>query len=140
MVFLTKNESGLFRPFNLNAFLDSFFYDWPTADTKPPMTARPVYEGKALKGTEIQIAAAGYKMEDFKIWTEEDKLWISGDNCNNPEVADRFKCAFTKKLVVQKSLDIALAEVKFQNGLLCVFLPLKEERKSAKNYLLGNPE
>ena len=139
MVFLQKRECSL-APFtspfmDLDEFIRLFFYDWPQSDTKPPMSVRPIYKEKNLIGAQVEVAVAGYRKEDLNVSLEGDKLYIYGDN-RERDISERFKSRFEKKVVLQKNLDTSKIDIKFEDGILSVYIPMKEIA-SEKKLLFG---
>lgn len=123
--------------------LDRFFYSWPKNDPKPPGAWRPIIEmveGKEeCTGIEIQLAVAGFKEEDLKVYQQGRKLIVEGDNTHREEVDLKWKSQFKKEVSLQEKLDLEGAEVKLFDGLLSIKIPLFKSLRE-KKYLLGKKE
>lgn len=86
----------------------------------------------------ITLALAGYKKEDVKISTEENKIVIStADGYVKPEPEEGTKIiagnikhsAFKSSFVVPETkFNFAEISAKFENGLLEITIPPKEKR------------
>ena len=124
--------------------LDRFFYNWPKNDPKPPAAWRPVIEqdenGKEeYCGLEIQLAIAGFKEEDLKVYQQGRELIVEGDNSHRIEVDQKWKSSFKKKISLQEKLDLDDADVNLFDGILSIKIPLHRSLRE-KKYLLGNKE
>jgi len=123
--------------------LDRFFYNWPKNDPKPPAAWRPILEEIEGKeeccGLEIQLAVAGFKEEDLKVYQQGRKLIVEGDNTQRAEVDQKWKSQFKKEVSLQEKLDLDNSEVKLFDGLLSIKIPLFKSLRE-KKYLLGKKE
>jgi HSP20 family molecular chaperone IbpA len=123
--------------------LDRFFYNWPKNDPKPPAAWRPITEeidGKEeLSGIEIQLAVAGFKEEDLKVYQQGRKLIVEGDNSHRDEVDVKWKSQFKKEISLQEKLDLDSAKVDLFDGILSIKVPLFKSLRE-KKYLLGKKE
>lgn len=111
---------------------DSLFYSWPK-QIKPPIERFPVYDSDGnITRVEIQMALAGFKKGDVKVYAESGLLHIEGDNTKNKEVAERFRSNFSHQFSYSKKLDVDKAEVSLDNGVLMIKIPVQEEVKNKK--------
>jgi len=118
---------------------DELFFNFPTAP-KPPMDVSPAYDGKydsSLLGWTVTMAVAGLSEKDVLVESDGQILYIKGDN-SEKEIPDKFKCSFNHKLQIAKELDLTKTKVSLDNGLLTIFIPLAEDKKSKKLLLFGN--
>ena len=83
----------------------------------------------------IEMALAGFSKEDIQIHTEANKITISADGSklkgtlaeNRRRIAKR---AFKKSFVdYHNTLDFANSDASFENGLLKITIPLRDEVK-----------
>lgn len=86
----------------------------------------------------VEMAAPGMKKDDFKIELDGNKLTISSERENNYEEKEGEKYAkrefsyqsFQRTFQLQKEVvDIEKIEAKYENGLLHLVIPKKEEAK-----------
>lgn len=134
MVLSNWHSGPHFSPKNLEELFESLFYRYPD-DTKPPIENFPIYKDNSLKGYKIQMALAGFKEEDLKVWFDERTIVIEGSNLET-DIADKFKCDFKREFNCSNKLDLSAAKVSFENGLLDIYLPIIEPEKK-KTYLFG---
>src|SRR4030042_1412060 len=109
-------------------FFSTFFYGYPK-ETKPPYEMRDVYIDKSLKGWQITYALAGFKEEFIKVWSKRRELFVEGNNDQEESYAKgtKFACSFKQKFLVSDKLDLSKMSVDFEDGLLMIFIPVKEE-------------
>lgn len=121
----------------LENMIDQLFYKWDT-NSKPPVSAIPILDEAKNKvnGVNIQYALAGFKEEDLNIWHENNVLYVKGDNTYNKDISDKFKCYFKQRFPVSKELDLSKTEIKLENGLLSIIIPIAE-KEDKKIWLLG---
>lgn len=131
------------NPISPMELLDRFFYNWPKNDPKPPGSWRPIVEevdGKEeCTGLEIQLAVAGFKEEDLKVYMQGRKLIVEGDNSHRTEVDPKWKSQFKKEVSLQEKLDLDGAVVNLFDGILSIKVPLFKALRE-KKYLLGKKE
>ena len=119
------------------SLFDNLFFNWPESP-KPPLDSFPIKEENDLLGWEIQMALSGYTEDDVKVWHENQVLHIEGDNTKKDFISPKFKSAFHHKIAVSRDLDVSAAEVKLEEGILSVRLPVNITAKT-EGLLFGKP-
>lgn len=128
-------------------FFKTFFYETSRA-TKPPCEVKPIYERYdpqnlrthgPLMGWNIIYALAGFKEEDLKVWSKKREFFVEGSNDNEDSFAfgTKFACNFKEKFTVSDKLDLDKMTVDFEDGLLIIYVPVKEETESDKVFHFG---
>ncbi len=117
---MVRHNSILFKDFE--SILQSCFHSFP--DENRPPTSLEIRK----KGTDqylyIQMALAGFVEDDIKVWSENNVLYISGDNTANEDLQDKFKMSFMRQWALRKDLDSKKAQVGLKNGLLTIEIPI----------------
>jgi HSP20 family molecular chaperone IbpA len=115
---------------------NSLFYNFPQ-EVKPPYSQKiQTNKDGVATGVVLQLAVAGFKMEDIKVWYEDRELHIEGDNRERDGVLDKFKTSFSWKVPVSDKITLEKSEINFEDGLLTINIPIEEPAKSRK-YLFG---
>jgi HSP20 family protein len=90
----------------------------------------------------IELAAPGLKKEDFKVNIERDKLTISTEkkmesNENEKSYTRRefSYSSFTRAFTLPDSADVDRIEASYQEGVLRLSLPKKEEAKAVSRQI-----
>lgn len=111
-----------------------FFYSWPFSEPKPPSSAFPILseDKKKYVGIEIQFAVAGFEKEDLSVYNEGRTLFVIGDNIKREGIAEKFRCAFSRKIPLQEVLDIENAVVDLTNGILSIKILTKDSKEVKK--------
>lgn len=85
------------------------------------------------KGFELEVGAAGFAKEDYKIGIEGNILTISSE-VKPQEGTDReylrrefYYGSFSRSFALPKSIDTEKVAADYQNGILRVMLPKREE-------------
>jgi len=85
-------------------------------------------------GFNIELAAPGLKKEDFKINIEKDRLIVSSENKQEEEVKEEKYTrrefnynSFSRSFYLPKSINREAIEASYDNGVLKLTLPKKEE-------------
>lgn len=142
-------------------FFRSFFFE-SSRETKPPSEIKAVYKltkmdkkakdsveisHEQLIGWKITYALAGFKKENVKVWSRKKELWVEGGNTDNELLKNersivvdesKFRCNFSQKFIVSDKLDLTKMTVTFEDGLLQIFIPTKEEVDTDKIIHFGN--
>jgi HSP20 family molecular chaperone IbpA len=129
---------------NFSAFdslIDQLFYSFPT-ESKPPMSKTyKLDDNDKIVGIQLQLALAGMSNEgekkEVKVWGDNGKLYIEGDNDLNDDISAKFRNKFSWALPVSNKLDISRSSAELKNGLLTIDIPLVEVEES-RHYLLGS--
>lgn len=137
-------RSALFRGLFDDPLFNACFFGKQT-ESKPPSEIFPVYDKEnTFKGWKIIYALAGFRTEDLEVYTEGKALFIKGDNTgNNSPLFDetylsKFACSFEHRYATTEMMDLGNITTTHENGLLQVFIPIKEVEKPKRNILLGN--
>jgi HSP20 family molecular chaperone IbpA len=113
-----------------------------TQESKPPCEFLPIYEENStqIKGCQICFALAGFRKEDIRVWSKKKTLYITGDNTKegSPVFGSKFACSFKREFNVADKLDLTHLEVSFENGLLKIIIPMRDEVETDKIIHFGN--
>ena len=126
---ITKNSIGM------DDYLNSFF------NSDFPQTNYPPYNLVQLNNHEskLEIALAGFKKNEVKVYTEFGKLYVEGQKEKTEDVGE-----FVHKGLAQRSFqrvwtitdDTEVGSVSFDDGLLVIELnKIVPEHHSRKDYL-----
>jgi HSP20 family molecular chaperone IbpA len=136
-------RNALFRGLFDDPLFHTCFFGKQT-EPKPPSEIFPVYDKEnVFKGWKIIYALAGFREEDLEVYTEGEALFIKGDNRgeNSPlfdgTYLSKFACAFEHRYATTEIMDLQNITTVHANGLLQVFIPVKEVEKPKRNILLG---
>lgn len=86
----------------------------------------------------LEVAAPGYKKEDFKVSIDNDLLKISAEKENNPVEGESYtRCefltgSFERTFVVGKAIDTSKIDARYESGILTVYLSKRDEAKPQK--------
>jgi HSP20 family protein len=86
----------------------------------------------------LEVAAPGYKKDDFKVSIDNDILKISAEKQNNPVEGETYtRCeflagSFERTFVVGKTIDTNKIDARYENGILTVYLAKRDEAKPKK--------
>ena len=128
---IAKNSIGM------DDYLNTFF------NSDVPQSNYPPYNLIQLNNHEskLEIALAGFKKDELKVYTEFGKLYVQGKKDESENVGE-----FVHKGLAQRSFervwtvtdDTKVGSVKFEDGLLSVELnKIVPEHHARKNYLGG---
>lgn len=133
----------LFRGLFDDPLFNSCFFG-TQKETKPPSENYPVYdENNQFMGWKIVYALAGFRQEDLEVWAEDKALYVSGNNSKegaplwDEKGLSKFSCNFKHRYALTDKLDIGNTKTSLENGLLQIFIPVKEEAKPKRITLLG---
>lgn len=125
---------------SLNNVFDELFNTFPTASGNDVAnnTAAPVNINETENGHDLHFNVPGRNKEDFKINVEKRLLTVSYEKKEQSEGKEikpvrrewslhNFKRSFT----LDEKINADGIEAKYENGILKVFLPKKEEVKTA---------
>jgi HSP20 family protein len=129
----------------LSTWLDDFFSnelaDWRNQNFSAPNTTLPKVNIKEDdKGFAIEMAAPGLKKEDFKIQLHDNLLTISSEKKEEKKEEKDKKItrqefsyqAFTRSFTLPESADGEKINAAYQDGILTLTIPKKEEVKPQK--------
>ena len=117
------------------------FHTFPVAG-KPPLVidlygAGPNDEDETSDGgVLIRMAVAGYKEEDIKVYTQDNVLYIEGDNTSREKVPEKFRSKFVRTLPSKGNIALEKTKVKLEDGILSVSVPFISPEEH-RTYLFG---
>jgi HSP20 family protein len=124
----------------LNNFFDEFFNDFPAFDgkdfSKENWGSVPVNIHETNDAYHLELNAPGRSKEDFKIAVENGLLTISFEKKEKNKTED-YKTirkeftnrSFKRSFSVDEKIDSNNIQAKYENGLLKLLLPKKEQIK-----------
>ena len=138
---LTKRNGNLLNP--LPMLFDDFFkrdlFDWNNSNYSDTNTTIPAVNIKETAyNYEVQVAAPGMTKDDFKVELDGNSLTISSEKSqqNEQKEGERFSRkefsyqSFQRTFNLQKDVvDIDKIQAKYDNGILHLMIPKKEEVK-----------
>ncbi|HLP39811.1 Hsp20/alpha crystallin family protein [Lacibacter sp.] len=138
---LVKRNGNLLNPFPM--LFDDFFnrdlFNWNSSNFSNTNTTIPAVNIKeTAEHYEVEVAAPGMAKTDFKIELDGNSLTISSQKSNQNEEREDGKYfrrefsyqSFQRTFTLQKDVvDIDKIEAKYENGLLHLLIPKKEEAK-----------
>lgn len=111
---------------------DRFFSENQRMGSLPPVNIM-----ESNEGYHIELAAPGLRKEDFKINVERDQLSISAETSTEKKTEDRrynrreFKySSFVRAFTLPDSADAERIQASYNEGVLMINLPKKEEAKA----------
>lgn len=137
---LVKRNGNLLNPLPL--LFDDFFnrdlFNWNNSNFSNTNTTIPAVNIKETpENYEVEVAAPGMTKKDFKVELDGNLLTISSESSQREEREDdkyslrEFSYqSFQRSFTLQKDVvDIERIEAKYENGLLHLLIPKKEEVK-----------
>jgi HSP20 family protein len=125
---------------SLNSVFEELFNAYPTTrgNDVSGNTTVPVNISETENGYNIQFNAPGRNKEDFKLNVDNGLLSVSYEKKEETEVKEiksvRKEWAiqsFKRSFTLNEKVDADAIEAKYENGILKVYLPKKEEVKNA---------
>lgn len=124
-------RNNLFFPALMDDFLNP---DWFGGVDNLKSTLPPVNILDNIEAFEIELAVPGGKKEDFKVEVENDVLTISSEaKSENKETKENYTrkefsyTSFQRAFTLPETVDGSKIDAKYENGILKVALPKKEE-------------
>ena len=138
---LVKRNGGLINPLPL--LFDDFFnrdmFNWNNVNSSDTNTTVPAVNIKETpENYEVEVAAPGMTKKDFKVELDGNMLTISSERSNQHEEVEDERYSrkefsyqsFQRTFTLQKGVvDIENIEAKYDNGLLHLLIPKREEAK-----------
>jgi HSP20 family protein len=123
------------KPVFINNLFDDFFGNLPSqTEWNTNSTAVNIHESK--DGFTVELNASGRNKEDFKINAEKGLLTISYEKKQESETKDyktlrrEFSLnSFKRSFNLDENINVDGIQAKYDNGILSVYLPKKEEVK-----------
>ena len=139
MSLLRRNENYLAWSNFFNEFFNRDWMDWTTHNFSETNTTLPsvnIKEGN--DNYEVEMAAPGLEKKDFKIDLANDLLTISSDKKTEKEIKKGQKYSmreysyqsFNRSFTLPNTVDSNKIAAKYENGILKVVIPKKEEAKT----------
>ena len=126
-------------PALFNDFFNRNMFDWGESNFSNTGTTIPAVNIRETnEAFEVEMAAPGMKKNDFKIELEGNLLTISSETSNQTEEkeGDRYSrrefsyFSFQRSFTLAKDvLDAEKIKAKYENGILHLSIPKKEEAK-----------
>lgn len=135
-------KRNLFWPSSssVDDFLNENFFKWPGMNNENFSVPR-VNIMETDEDFQVELAAPGMKREDFNIELDNNNLviWSETSNSNESKESDYARREFSyesfrRSFFLPNTVDADQIEAKYQDGLLKLVIPKKEEakRKPAK--------
>lgn len=124
------------KPVYFGNLFDDFFNQFPNSWGKDVQTLSsvPVNIHETKEGYHIEMNAPGRNKDDFQINLEDGLLTISFEKKEETEqkeyktIRKEFSYqSFTRSFSVDEKIDTAGIQAKYENGVLKLYLPKKEE-------------
>ncbi len=119
---------------NLNRFFDdrAWGFNGLSSESRVPVNIR-----ETDTSYEIEVIAPGLKKEDFQLSYTGDTLTVSFEKADEKTTGDGQKWirreyqsgAFSRSFTIDSTVDVDKAKAHYENGLLTLTLPKKEEAK-----------
>ncbi|MDE3183556.1 MAG: Hsp20/alpha crystallin family protein [Bacteroidota bacterium] len=127
-------------PLLFDDFFNRDFFDWGLSNYSDTSTSIPKVNVKETKDNfEVEVAAPGMNKNDFKIQLDGNMLSISSEKSNEREENNEDEKysrrefsyqSFQRSFTLPKDVvDADKIEAKYENGLLHLVIPKKEEAK-----------
>ena len=139
MTLLTvKPENGRLTFPRFSSFIDGFFEnEFPNARAAEIFKTPALVNIKDTKESyRIEVAAPGFKKEEFSIKVEGNILSLSAESRQETETTEeKFTrkefnfSSFARSFTLPKTIDVTKVAANYENGILYVTLPKKEEAK-----------
>ena len=125
-------------PSLFDRFFENDLFDWSNRNFSNTNTTIPAVNIKeSTDGFEVDVAAPGLTKNDFKIELNLDQLTISSEKQVENETKDGQQFtrrefsyqSFCRSFTLPNTVDSDKIEAKYENGMLKVAIPKKEEAK-----------
>jgi len=145
---LLKRNGSLLNPFPalFDDFVNRDLFNWGNLNFSDTNTSIPAVNIKeTAENYEVEVAAPGMTKKDFTIELDGNALTISSQRNDQKEVTENEKYfrrefsyqSFRRTFTLQKDVvDIDRFEASYENGLLQLLIPKKEEAKQKPPKLL----
>ena len=132
-------RNGNLLPMIFDDFFNRDVFDWNNSNYSDTNTTIPAVNIKeTAENYEVQVAAPGMTKDDFKVELDGNSLTISSEKSqqNEQKEGERFSRkefsyqSFQRTFNLQKDVvDIDKIQAKYENGILHLLIPKKEEVK-----------
>jgi len=126
------------QPSVFDRFFENDLFDWSNRNYSNTNTTLPSVNIKEnSESFEVEMAAPGFAKSDFKIELNHDLLTISSDKETGMETREGQEFtqrefsyqSFSRSFTLPNSADSEKIRAKYENGILKVIIPKKEEAK-----------
>ena len=136
-----KRNGNLLNPLPLlfDDFLNRDLFNWGNSNFSDTNTSIPAVNIKETgENYEVEVAAPGMSKKDFKVELNGNTITISSEGSHQKEERDDERYSrkefsyqsFQRTFTLQKDVvDIDKIQAKYENGLLHLLIPKKEEAK-----------
>jgi HSP20 family protein len=137
------------NPRVFNNLFDDFFFSFPTAWGRDAhihnLQVPPVNIHETTDGYHVELSAPGLTKENFKVNVENNLLTISFEKQEQNETKE-FKTirrefstkSFKRSFTLDDKVNADDIQAKYENGLLLLYIPKKEEVKVAPKQITIN--
>ena len=140
MTLVKRNRSLLNQmPVLFDDFFNQDLFNWGNQNFSDTNTTVPAVNIKeTAENYEVEVAAPGMTKKDFKVELDGNSLTISSERSNEKVERDYERYSrkefsyqsFQRTFTLQKDvMDIDKIQAKYENGLLHLLIPKKEEAK-----------
>ena len=140
MTLVKRNRSLLNQmPVLFDDFFNQDLFNWGNQNFSDTNTTVPAVNIKeTAENYEVEVAAPGMTKKDFKVELDGNSLTISSERSNEKVEQDDERYSrkefsyqsFQRTFTLQKDvMDIENIKAKYENGLLHLLIPKKEEAK-----------
>ena len=142
MTIIKKNENFPTFPSLFNDFFNRDWIDFNNRNFSTTQTTIPsVNVVESDDKFELEVAAPGFEKKDFKVELNHNVLTISSDKKEEREEGDGKQytrkefsyLSFCRSFTIPDTVNHEKIEARYENGILKVLIPKKEEPKSLKH-------
>ena len=125
-------------PSLFDRFFEGDLLDWSNRNFSQTDTTLPSVNIKeTTDGFEVEVAAPGFEKKDFKLELDNEMLTVSSEKKLESETreGERFTKhefsyqSFNRSFALPNSADIEHIGANYENGILRIYIPKKEEAK-----------
>ncbi len=124
----------------LSELMEDFDKNFFMRNAEPQGMVPSVNIRESEEGFMLDLAAPGLKKEDFKVNLDNNVLTISSEQKNeNEEKSEKytrkefFYSSFSRSFTLPKTIDLDKIKADYNNGILSLSLPKREDAKVAVN-------
>ena len=142
MTIIKKNENFPTFPSLFNEFFNRDWVDFNNRNFSTTQTTIPsVNVVESDDKFELEVAAPGFEKKDFKVELNHNVLTISSDKKEEREEGDGKQytrkefsyLSFCRSFTIPDTVNHEKIEARYENGILKVLIPKKEEPKPLKH-------
>lgn len=129
---------------NLPSLIEGFFNEFDNSYAGKQVNTLPAVNViEKAESFSLELAAPGLKKEDFKINVNENVLTISAEKkVENEETKENYTrkefnyTSFKRSFTLSKNIDVEKINASYNEGILSIELPKKEEAKTKEPRLI----